>query len=170
MYKFKKRGRRTGGYKHGSLYVKRVLQRKKMVKEFTLEDFPKWEPIVEWDRSVILWGESGIGKTEFAKAHFENALIITRVGDLKELCEEHDGIIFDDMCFTHTHRCHQTHLVENEHESDIHIPYTTAHIPAGTKKIFTTNVENGFCVDLLEETIADRCKVVHLIGNKKRKI
>lgn len=51
----------------------------------------------------------------------------------------HGGIIFDDMSFAHYPRETQIHLLDMQDDSQIHIRYTIAKIPAYTRKIFTTN-------------------------------
>lgn len=150
-------------YERGLRRCKKALQKKKFKKKFELNEF-KWDPITEWRATVILWGKPGIGKTQFARAHFDNPLIVNHLDRLKELSDEHDGIIFDDMSFTHIPREAQIHLVDNEDEKEIHLRYENAIIPEGTKKIMITNVENGEIVDLEDEAIKQRCRVVHVEG------
>lgn len=99
----------------------------------------KW-PYLENIQSVALVGPSNIGKTQFAKSHFRNPLMVRHMDKLKEFdAMVHDGIIFDDMCFTHLHREAQIHITDWDEDSDLHIRYGTAKIPAGTRKIFTAN-------------------------------
>lgn len=108
---------------------------------YKLDQF-KWEPIKNWERSIILHGEAGIGKTEFAKAHFNNPCIVTHMDDLKNFDKEiHDGIIFDDMDFTRETRSTQINLLDMDLQRSINIRYDIATIPAQTKKIFTCNTE-----------------------------
>lgn len=103
----------------------------------------RW-PAPENFGSLILWGESGLGKTEFAKFLLPKALFVTHLDQLTNYAsEEYDGIIFDDMSFTHIHREAQIHLVDFDCSRAIHVRYTVATIPRNTRKIFTTNVIEG---------------------------
>lgn len=118
------------------------------LKTFKLEEFPDFptEQIQEAMKthSVILWGDSGVGKTCYARALLPNALFVSHYDDLARYDQgEHDGIIFDDMNMTHLPRESQIHLLDMEQPRSVHIRYQTAIIPAGTKKIFTTNITDG---------------------------
>jgi len=91
-------------------------------------------------RSVVLRGPSGVGKTCFAKFLLPTALFVSHLDSLGKYDDSvHRGIIFDDMSFTHLHREAQIHLLDYDEPRNIHIRYATAHIPAHTPKIFTTN-------------------------------
>lgn len=57
---------------------------------------------------------------------------------------EHDGIVFDDISLLHLHREAQIQILDFDQPRSIHVRYTTAFIPSGTRKIFTTNNHNGF--------------------------
>lgn len=125
------------------------LQRKSL-KTFSLMDFPITHPSVAImealaTNSVILYGPSGTGKTSYARALLPHALFVSHMDDLLLYDEgEHDGIIFDDISMVHLHREAQIHLLDFDQPRSIHIRYTTAYIPAGTKKIFTTNNDGGY--------------------------
>lgn len=122
----------------------------------------RWSHNFSWDRSVIMWGEAGIGKTEYAKYILPNALFVSHLDDLSLFNDEYSGIIFDDMDFTYLPRTSQIHLVDCENNRSIHIRYSTAYIPAHTKKIFLTNTDYGFCVNLADSAINRRCEVIRL--------
>ncbi len=103
-----------------------------------------WDPVTEWDRTQVFAGKSGIGKTEFALAHFKNPCIVSHMDDLREFDRcTHDGIVFDDMSFDHLPRSTNINLVDITLKRSIHVRFTTAQIPAHTKKIFTTNNAGG---------------------------
>ena len=102
--------------------------------KYGLDEFKDWEPITEWDTSWVLWGASQIGKTQFALAHFKNPLLVSHIDELKHFSAgTHDGIVFDDMSFTHTPRTAQIHLVDQNNSRAIHIRYGLGMIPAHTK-------------------------------------
>lgn len=123
---------------------------------YTLDHF--LEPKMDLSKSVVLNGPSGIGKTQFALAHFSNPLMVRHKDDLGTFERGvHDGIIFDDMCFAHWPRTTQIHITDMDQPSSIDIKYGRATIPAYTPKIFTTN--NLELFDLSDPAIARRVKV-----------
>ncbi len=144
-------------------YSKGILELKKFVNprcersKFTFDDFPGWDKITDFTKSQIVIGESGIGKTQWALCHFENPLFVRHIDDLKELSEDHDGIVFDDMDFKHWARNPQIFLLDNDQGSSINCRYYNGYIPAGTRKIFTCN-ELPF--DFADKAISRRA-VIH---------
>jgi len=110
---------------------------------FSLEQFTQ-EPL-DLAKAVLLTGPSGCGKTQFAKAHFTNPLFIRNGDKLRDFRTEHDGIVFDDMSFTHWPPETVIHLLDMDEDSDIHCRYSNALIPAGTKRIF---IHNGSPADV----------------------
>lgn len=147
-------------YSRGIREYARLFQRR------TFESFNGpfyWNVVLADSASTILWGAAGIGKTEYAKYLLPNALFVTHLDDLTLLVDgDYDGIIFDDMCFTHLPRTSQIHLLDCDNDRSIHVRYATALIRARTKKVFLTNVVDGFIFDLLDPAIARRANVVHL--------
>lgn len=92
--------------------------------------------------SVVITGPSGCGKTTWALTNCElPTLFVTHMDILRQFEPNlHQSIIFDDMSFSHLPREAQIHLVDRTQTNSIHVRYTTASIPAGTQKIFTSNV------------------------------
>lgn len=130
---------------------------------YSLTSFPEAWPQELPETVTIFWGESGVGKTCFAKALLPNALMVSHIDDLRLFQkDEHDGIIFDDMDFGHIPRTAQIHLVDSDDDRSIHCRYDCAVIPAGTKKIFTTNNFEGR-IFLDDPAINRRIKIRHLI-------
>lgn len=112
------------------------------VPEYSLDDFNK-EPLL-LDKSILVWGPSGLGKSQYVLSHFKNPLVITHMDGLRTLSPDHDAIVFDDMSFSHYPIETVIHLLDIDLPRDIHIRYGTAHIPAHTVKVFTHNTFNPF--------------------------
>lgn len=150
--------------KYPNLYGRyRRLQIRDNVPRYNLDSF-NWDPI-PLDSSIIIWGDAGIGKTEFAKALLGRYFLISHLDELPGYNPvDYEGIIFDDMSFTHLHREAQIHLLDWDNDRAIHIRYGIATIPAETKKIFTTNVNGGNIFNLDDAAIKRRVKVHHLVN------
>ncbi len=133
---------------------------------FGMETFPQgWQDIIfDWTRTQILWGVSGIGKTEYACAVLPGALLVSHMDDLLNFEPSiHSGIIFDDVSIDHFPRTSQIHLVDQTQGRSIHCRYRVAHIPPETKKIFTTNEDSGACMLITDTAIRRRVQVHHLM-------
>lgn len=132
--------------------------------KFALSDF-KWTPVSDWSKSHIFWGPAGTGKTEFAKAHFEAPLLVSHIDTLKMFSPDvHDGIVFDDMIFLHWPRESQIHIVDVENNRAINVKHDVVSIPAGTRRIFTTNVDEGRIVKHADAALDRRCIFHHMEG------
>lgn len=117
----------------------------------------------DWNtHSLILYGESGVGKTTWAKKHIElPCLFVSHLDVLKDYdATFHKGIIFDDVSFMHFPRESQIHIVDNYDPRSIHCRYRVAHIPAGTPKVFTANKR----IVMDDPAINRRCRVYKING------
>ena len=112
---------------------------------FPLEKFNREEMIT--GKSIIVHGTSGTGKTCYAMAHFKNPLVTSHIDDLKRFnAELHDGIIFDDMSFSHWPREACIHLLDYDFPRSINVKHSVVTIPAKTPKIFTHNYEDPMAI------------------------
>jgi len=106
--------------------------------------------ITDFEKAVVLLGPRGIGKIQYAKACLPDAPLIRHIETLKSVRNFSKGIIFDDMDFTKKPydwaRGAQIHLVDWDHDSEIHCRYSNIYIPRHTKKIFCCN-ERPLIVD-----------------------
>lgn len=146
-------------YGRGIKEAHKMLRERSPVTTYELSSF-RWQ-LGEF-KVTILWGEPGIGKTEFARAVLPKALFVSHIDDLGRLDETYDGIIFDDMNFSHLPRTAQIHLVDWTQSRSIHIRYGTATIPRETRKLFVTNEVGGRVFDLNDGAIARRVEIKHL--------
>jgi hypothetical protein len=110
--------------------------------KYQLADFN--HPPLSFPKTTHVFGPSETGKTSFVIAHFKNPLVVSHIDTLKKLSPDHDAIIFDDMVFTAWEPEAVIHLVDIDLDRDIHIRYSTVHIPANTVKVFTHNTRNIF--------------------------
>lgn len=144
--------------------ILRASKRRRLCKaKYTLDDFA-WEPLKNLaTHAQVLVGASNIGKTQFALAHFDRALVVSSMDELKKFEEGfHDGIIFDDMEFFEFKRTTQIHLTDLEMDRSIRVRHSDAFIPAGTPRIFTGNyLERVLRLD--DPAIARRCNVHPLV-------
>nr|QTE03349.1 MAG: replication-associated protein [Emberiza chrysophrys CRESS-DNA-virus sp.] len=120
--------------------------------------------------AIFLWGRSNTGKTSFALSHFNRPVLIRHIDDAKKITEETDGLVFDDMSFTHWPRTTCIHILDLEHESPLPTRYATTTIRAGLPRFFTSNetFDNVFNVkgtggELLPEALRRRTKRYHVL-------
>lgn len=110
--------------------------------KYQLTDFDV--PALDITKPTLLWGASGVGKTEYALAHFSKPLFVSNIDDLNKFQEGyHDGIVFDDIDFSHFPPTAVIHLVDIDHTRTIKCRYFNATIPCGTARIFTSNVQHA---------------------------
>lgn len=123
------------------------------------DDFNIPQLDTEIHKCWVVTGPSGVGKTQWALSHFTKPLFVRHMDDLQQLRPTNDGIVFDDMSFTHLPRTAQIHLLDSEVGSSIHTRYITAWIPAGMARIFTTNEPGGRIFNLDDPAIARRIRI-----------
>lgn len=132
-----------------------------------VRDLGTYGCLPQWDRSkaLILHGRSFLGKSSLARSLMPTALFIRNIEDLKKFkVGVHQGIIFDDMNFMgepgtakgRWPRESQIHLVDYDYDSSIHGRYYNTTIPAGTPKIFTTNLSPREILAVTEQAIERR--------------
>lgn len=133
---------------------------------------PKYEisqfnrPAMDLSLPVLLIGDSGIGKTHYAMAHFKKPFLVKDIDDLKRLTGEYDGIVFDDMSFKHWPAESIIHLLDIDTPSSIRCRNFNGRIPAGMKRIFTHNQSDiflpSFCSEYQSNAIRRRHVVVDI--------
>lgn len=121
--------------------VATIRRNKKRPREECGFDITTWTRDIDPNfRVFFIHGPSDTGKTQWALAHFKNPLVCRDTDDLKDFVPGfHDGIVFDDMSFSHWPRTSVIHLLDWDLDSSIRCRNTNAFIPKHTKKIFTSN-------------------------------
>lgn len=89
-------------------------------------------------KSLYIWGPSGIGKTQLARAILPEANVISHTDQLRG-CDFSKGVIFDDFGVSHWPVTAVIHLCDWEVERGINVKHGHVLIPAHTRKIFTYN-------------------------------
>lgn len=104
----------------------------------TLTEFRRHPDIPEAWRVLFLWGKSGVGKTQYAKALLPEASIIRHRNQLTD-CDFSKGVIFDDFDVSHWPPTAVIHLLDWDEVTGTDVKYGYVVIPPHTKKIFTFN-------------------------------
>lgn len=114
--------------------------------------------------TVVIWGPSGVGKTELAKAVLyakgKRVLFVREIQALKDFEPGfHDAIIFDDLNVSETPREQLIHLVDVDNASDLRLLYRGKRLPARIDKVFTTNTISYFNSDA---AVQRRVFIIHI--------
>jgi hypothetical protein len=116
----------------------------------------------DFSRAIILVGEPGIGKTQYARSHFKRPLTCDQNDDMKNWkpgC--HDGLILDDISFNHMPINNQIKILDIETSRSVHARNRDARLtPAPI--IITCNYERYPPVDMNDGAIARRVRVVEI--------
>lgn len=112
---------------------------------FKLEDYEIETPRECNHLFTVFYGKPGIGKTQFAKAHFKHPLVVRNIEIAKNHFKDgyHDGLVLDDMNFGHWPREAVIHLTDFEEASELHCRNKNFFKPPGLPIIATTNVAGG---------------------------
>lgn len=103
-----------------------------------LSDFPNAPAVPENWQNLFIWGETGTGKTQFARALLPQAKVVRHPSQLAD-CRFSDGVIFDDFSVSRWPPTSVIALLDWDEASGINIKYGCIVIPPHTRKIFTFN-------------------------------
>lgn len=103
-----------------------------------LSEFVHAPNIPEDWRVLFLWGASGMGKTQWAKALLPGATLIRHRNQLQD-ADFSKGVIFDDFDVSHWPPTSVIHLVDWDEVTGTDVKHGYVIIPPHTRKIFTFN-------------------------------
>lgn len=114
---------------------------------FTLKDFKIDSPLQEWiknpNKTLILAGKTGIGKTEFLKAVakecFSKTLMVTHKEDLRRLDDTYDSIIIDDVNIAELEDTQLLSLLDNQANKSLRVLYDTVFKKKGLGQMIAMN-------------------------------
>lgn len=130
---------------HKMIPTYRTIQAPLYTSKYKKEDFLVNIPDDQWDTHYHLWGGPDTGKTQFALAQFERPLYVRHQDHLVDFdINRHDGIVMDEMSFTHWPVNSVICLLNKKDPAQVHVRYTTALLPAGVRIIFCSNEEHIF--------------------------
>jgi len=134
-----------------------------MIPPRKVTDFENAPTIPEDWKVLFLWGKTGLGKTQFAKALLPEATIVRHRNQLNQ-CDFSKGIIFDDFDVSHWPPCVVIHLLDWDELSGIDVKYGMVTIPPRTRKIFTFNKRpDAWAPVTNEETFQAILRRMHVI-------
>lgn len=117
-------------------------------KKFSANDFQV--PLLNWRHCGVevdcwlLTGLSGIGKTQYALAHFEKPCVITQVNDWRNFSDLTDGLVFDDISFSKWTFDKLLALFCSDKPVRQNVKFDSRQIPVGMKRIITCNSAEQF--------------------------
>ncbi len=130
--------------------IRNIIQATDDEPEFDLTDFKEWaeKKIDDFTKTIVIYGEAGIGKTSFAKAHFKQGeyLLVTEIDDIHQFdATKHKAIIVDDgdEWLSKLGRTHAINWIDAKDARTIHARFTNVRIPKRIARIIVTNAEKG---------------------------
>lgn len=112
-----------------------------------------WDPTAQ---TLLICGQTNTGKTTLAASLLPQALFTRHIDRLADLKPGHSGVILDDMIFRHLHDEAQIALTDCAMETNVHVRYKVATLPAGLPRIITSNKEPFEVFNMSNPAIARR--------------
>lgn len=104
----------------------------------SIADFTNAPELPDGWRNLFIWGDTGHGKTQYARALLPNAVVIRHRDQLKDV-QFRDGIILDDFAVSHWPPTAVIALMDWDEPSGIDVKHGHVNIPQGTRKIVCFN-------------------------------
>jgi len=122
-----------------------------------------WNPSM---KTLFLYGASGVGKTSLAMALLPQALKTKHLDLLrtKRYPSNHFGIIYDEGDLSARHAEAQIAFLDREFDTEVHVRYGVAEIPAGHPVIITSNRRPEQCMAIWNPAVARRVTCVRMVS------
>ena len=116
------------------------------------------------DKTLIFVGPTGIGKTAYALAHFQNPILISDRQDFGKVTPQTDGLVIDDMSFNKWNPTNLIHLVDVEYDRTINVKYGSARLRAGLRRIITVNSMELFWPESMLDVTREALIILHVLN------
>lgn len=130
----------------------------------------------DFSKTIVLIGQSGFGKTQYALAHFKCPLHIRDRQDYSRFCNQVDGLVYDDLNTANWAPLTFLKLLETETAVTHDIKYGSCRIPANFPRIVCANHEDVLWPanthPATKEAMQNRMRFIFINGplfNTKRK-
>lgn len=107
--------------------------------KYNLESFQVPPIVFDEKRVVIIFGPTGLGKTQWALAHFKKPVHVRDRNDYLRIGPNTDGLVFDDMTFANWDPLTLLRILDIENDVTQNVKYAHRIIKAGMKRIFLCN-------------------------------
>lgn len=151
-----------------------VIQHKSIMSfindKFTVVNKPKYGPndfniplcdFPEGVYALLFVGKSGIGKTQFANAHFKNPVTIGVKDDYKKLTDDVDGFILDDVATKDWHATTLIRWLDGDSDHTMDVKYSSAVLPMHLRRIICLNSEIDFWPKELGWSFDPNCDAIN---------
>lgn len=127
--------------------LKLTLQLETVETPFTLDSFKVQPELAEWmnkpNKTLVLVGSSGIGKTQFCKAYVKHnklkTLMISHKEDFRRLNTSYDAIIIDDANIHELEETQLLSIIDNQADKTIRVLYDSVIKKAGLIQLIAMN-------------------------------
>jgi hypothetical protein len=103
------------------------------------------------DKTLIFVGPTSVGKTQYALRHFKHPALVTNKEDWRNIVDDTDGIVIDDLATCNFSMHNVLNLVDRRISRTINIKYSSVTINPRIPKIITINNMDYFwptvCMD-----------------------
>lgn len=128
--------------------IKATLQLDEIQTPFTLENFQIPDEIKQWiqnpKKTLVLIGDSAVGKTQFCKAFVKQknlkTLLVNHKEDFRRINSSYHAIIIDDANIHELEETQLLSLIENQEDKTLRVLYDSVFKKAGIVQMIAMNI------------------------------